>query len=313
MLAFTLALSTSSSVTISSILTAPRECEFDTPDLETASARPSTPLLLPAAMVPLGWARDDPKLRELEPLVDEYRAKTKMHRGNQRRASSLLVDLLLRQSDGHALTLPESEGVWGKWGLSVLRWMGLHSQDQDASDSAFTFNYKESDDALPPPDVPTLPELPVNHRPRRYPLVRRTQSSPGPYSAQYPAANSYLTMKHRFTPPAPRRRLSKPWHPHLADLQTRLQRKGPLTSRSTSGGGRQNGLSCAPSRCSPSEHVSPGEWTVSHRSRPSSASRVVASPFSTTSGASSSVWRCGTVSYSSAPSSSTTTGNGSDM
>lgn len=177
--------------------------------------------MLPAAMVPLGLrrdpapapgTRDDRPARGLEPRVDQrlaHREGGHRPRPMESRARDRLVGILLRHSEGRALILPPSSlPGWGRWGLNVLHCLGVpaSSPTVERGGGDVRTDDTHAGDAVHLPTSSASADL-VASRPQRFPLVRRTQSSPGPYSAKYPAANSFRVLKHQFSPRPPRRRL----------------------------------------------------------------------------------------------------------
>lgn len=180
--------------------------------------------MLPAAMVPLGLRRDSatgarPPHISPDPQLDERTAHPESVRGFKAapsgvRAREYLVGILLRHSEGRALILaPESLPGWRSWVLHVLRSLGMQiasrrSEWEEENGSAGAgAAYDAHDDAVDLP-TPSFSADRVVIR-ERYPLVRRTQSMPGPYSDRYPAVNSFRLVKHQFSPRPPRRRLGK--------------------------------------------------------------------------------------------------------
>lgn len=180
--------------------------------------------MLPAAMVPLGERRDSstgarPPHISPAPQLDERTAHPESVRGFKAapgsvRAREYLVGILLRHSEGRALILaPESLPGWGSWVLHVLRSLGIQiasrgsDWDEENGSAGAGAAYDAHDDAVDLP-MPSYSADRVVIR-KRYPLVRRTQSMPGPYSDRYPAANSFRLVKHQFSPRPPRRRLGK--------------------------------------------------------------------------------------------------------
>lgn len=255
--------------------------------------------MLPAAMVPLGQRRDSssggrPPQNSPAPQVDEYVAHSEGVRHKPApmgvRARDHLVGILLRHSAGRALILPpESLPGWSNWILSILHSLGIpitsygseweeEERPEGLQPSEPRDNQDDRDDHIPPPAASSSADLVVIRK--RYPLVRRTQSAPGPYSDRYPAANSFRVLRHQFSPRPQRRRLGESAFPISTNTQAPTRPPTPailtalssppdqVTRPSSSAQIRRSGPSRAPSPTSCSEAVSPG----SRRDCPSAAS-----------------------------------------